>query len=327
MVMGGIEAVEKRHPEFLYGLENGRRKSKGAKVCYLEGTDGIKVVKQLNIGAKQAKFIGELLTYLNGSGLTPELLRPESGAAYFWFKGGRYFVTRYLPGRPAEYYQLQDLQAAIRSMARLHRLSEDFLAAYPRWRLSLKFEPVQVWQSRLRELEICRERAIRFRQNSWCRQYLRFWYFFWLQALKAVEELRSLPARRPAVICYHDWAFHNLIINNGDAALIDFDYALVDDAVHDRANLIGRYLRLHQWSNEALLKALWNFDRIYPWRAGDLRRLRIYLTFPYEYWILGRQFFLERQPWSEKYFQDQWKRKIADIEGRNQTLELIESLE
>lgn len=292
----------------------------------ITASDGIRVLKKLRIGAEQAKLIGELLTYLNGSGLTPEFIRPKSGAAYFWNKGNRYFLTRFLPGRTADYFKLEDLQAAIRAMSTLHGLTSEFLISHPVHRSFLKFELIPIWRQRLREMEICRERALRSRDH-WGRKYLRLWYVYWNLGAKAIKEIETLKPKGPKVICYHDWAFHNLIINKGDAALIDFDYIIVDQPVHDRVNLLSRYLRLHQWSKEALFKGLWNFDRYYPWKTGELRKLRIYLTFPYEYWILGRQYFLERQPWPAKYFEEQWERKVNVFKQRVKILELIEYFE
>lgn len=315
--------AERRLPIFPFGFGRDPVKLQRNNVYSITGKDGIRVIKELRVGAEQAKFIGELLTYLNGSGLTPKFIRPESGAAYFWIRGNRYFLTDYQPGRIADYHQLGDLQAAIRVMAELHRLSSGFLESHSQHHSFLRYEPGPIWRKRLREMEICRDRAIRLR-NNWSREYLRFWYLFWNQAVKAVEAVESSRPKQPQVICYHDWAFHNLIINNDRAVLIDFDYLIADQPVHDRANLISRYLRLHRWSGNALFKALWNFDRFYPWRSGELEALSVYLMFPYEYWILGRQYFLERQPWSERYYRDQWERKIACFEQRAKVLELLE---
>jgi CotS family spore coat protein len=326
MAMGGNNLAERRFPEALAEFGDDLLKFKRNNIYLIPGKDGIRVLKELRIGAEQAKLIGELLIYLNGSGLTPELIRPRSGAVYFWNKGNRYFLTRFLPGRNADYYQLQDFQGAIRAMSKLHHLTSPFLLAHPIHRSFLKFEPVRIWRQRLREMEICRDRAQRLR-DPWSKEYLRFWYCLWNQGTKAVKEIETLKTGGSEVICYHDWAFHNLIFKNGEAALIDFDYMIVDHPIHDRANLISRYLRLHQWSKEALLKALWNFDRYYPWKVGELRALRIYLTFPYEYWILGRQYYLELQPWSLKYFQEQWERKVSGFEQRLKILELIECFE
>ena len=319
--------AERRFPRVLSkDFGNDLIKFKPPNIYMFNGTDGIKVLKELSIGAEQAKLIGELLTYLNGSGLTPELIRPKSGAAYFWINGNRYFLTRYLPGRTADFYQIEDLQAAIQAMALLHQLSGRFLSSHPLHRSFLKLETARIWRKRLQEMEICRDRAVRLR-NHWSRLYLHSWYDYWNQAIKAIGEIESISSGELEVICYHDWAYHNLIINNKQATLIDFDYMIVDDPAHDRANLIGRYLRLNQWSNEALLKTLWNFDRFYPWRVGELRKLRIYLTFPYDYWILGRQYFLEQQPWPEKYYRDQWDRKVAYFEQWVKVLELIKCFE
>lgn len=313
-------------PEELLESGGAHQQFKGNNIYTITGSDGIRVLKKLRIGAEQAKLIGELLTYLNGSGLTPEFIRPRSGAAYFWNKGNRYFLTRFLPGRIADYFKIEDLQAAIRAMSTLHDLTSKFLVSHPIHRSFLKFELIQVWRQRLREMKVCRERALRVR-DPWSRRYLRSWYLYWNLGVKAVKEIETLKPKGSEVICYHDWAFHNLIINNGEAALIDFDYIIVDQPVHDRVNLLSRYLRLHQWSKEALLKGLWNFDRYYPWKAGELRKLRIYLTFPYEYWILGRQYFLERQPWPAKYYEEQWERKVNGFEQRVKILELIEYFE
>lgn len=322
--MVGADLAERQLPKWHLGF--GIHQFKGKNIYTINEADGIRVLKELRIGAVQARLIGELLTYLNGSGLTPELIRPNARTVYFWNKGNRYFLTRYLPGRIADYYQLQDLQAAIRGMATLHRLSGEFLRSHLLHRSYLKFEPAQIWRRRLREMEICRDRAIRS-GDRWSRRYLRLWYFFWNQAMKAIEEVETLHTRQPEVICYHDWAYHNVIINNSEAALIDFDYMIVDHPVHDRVNLISRYLRLHQWSKESLLRALWNFDRYYPWKVGELRQLRIYLTFPYEYWMLGRQYYLEQQPWSARYFEEQWERKVNGFEEQVAILKLIEFFE
>lgn len=318
--------ADQRLPEFPFGLGYDPVKLRRDNVFMIKGAGGDRILKELRIGAEQAKLIAELLTYLNGSGLTPKLIRTETGAAYFWIKGNRYLLTSYLPGRSADYHKVGDLQAAIRAMAEFHRLSGEFLKSRLLSCSVLKFEPGPIWRKRLREMEICRDRAIRLRDN-WSREYLRFWRLFWNQAIKAIEEIESPGPKQPKVICYHDWAFHNLIIHNERAALIDFDYIIADQPVHDRANLISRYLRLNWWSHDALLKALWNFDRFYPWKSGELRELRIYLMFPYEYWILGREYFLERQPWSKKYYREQWKRKVAGFEQRVKILELIECLE
>jgi CotS family spore coat protein len=308
------------------------------------------VLKQLKIGAVKSFLIGELLwqgancfdheaaikrrnNFDGGAPILPNLVKPAPANNYWWFRGNRYLLTHMLPGREADYKQLDDLQAAIRTMNILHRFSQSVIDGNPhRWSF-LKMDLKKEWWKRIREMAACREIAIRTK-TPWNKQYVSCWSKFHDQAWKALQELENLD-RDPVtvtrvntdVICYHDWAHHNLIIDEGKAYLVDFDDLIVDRPVHDRTNLIGRYLRLNRWSTESFFKIIWNFDRFYPWKEGELRWLRAFLTFPYDYWMLGRQYFIEKQPWSMKYYQDQWERKIACQIEREKVLKLIKLME
>lgn len=287
---------------------------------------GEKVVKPFCWGAGKAYLIGELLKKSDQCTLIPRLIPAQNGFNYRWKKGNRYLVTEKLPGREADYFQIEDLQAAIQSMAFFHRFSQSVIQEKPlKWNL-IRFFPRVQWPEYFREMSICREIAIRT-GDDWSCQYLKVWYFYHRQAYAAIREITDLKTISDEVICYHDWAYHNLIIDKGIARLVDFDYMMIDLPVHDKINLIRRYLHINHWSTEALLKILWNFDRFYGWKSGEIKLLRIFLMFPYDYWILGRQYFIEKQPWSKKYFQDQWQRKVIPVPAIERLSAVLEALE
>ncbi len=317
------------------------------------------VLKPLKLGAVKAFLAGELLAagqqffskaYSHdhpderkddssvAAAILPALIKPPHGGNYLWSGGNRYLLTAKIEGREADYLRRTDLQAAIRAMKTFHGFTRKLIAKdQKRWEF-LRFNLADEWRKRLREMEICREMAAREcpcrgeLNDDWRRRYLAFWPEFYNQAREAVDGLESLAVNTPAgsekggdVICYHDWAYHNVIIGEGthEGFLIDFDDIIVDRPVHDRANLISRYLRLYSWAPSAMTRILTDFGRFYEWRPGELEWLRIYLTFPYEFWMLARQYFIEKQPWSLKYYQDQWERKIARRDKRERVLEMI----
>jgi CotS family spore coat protein len=294
--------------------------------AYLVQTrDGNLVVKPLRVGSGKAALTGKLLSANVDCPVLPGLVKPSAAGNYWWRHGNRYLITRQIPGREADYFQIADLSAAIRTMAQFHRYTQQIIQAQqPGWSL-LTFDPAHAWGQAYSEMETCRCLAIRA-GDSWSKQYLKLWYYFSNQACQAISEMETIPAIALKAICYHDWAHHNVIIDGDRAYLIDFDAMVVDRPTHDRANLISRYLRLHSWNNQALMQLLWNFDRFYPWLQGELHLLRVYLTFPYDYWMIGRQYYLEQQPWSARYFQDQWQRKIAPHQARERILDLLDSI-
>lgn len=340
------------HSVYLIHRQSGQAGSQPGRACQSM------VLKPLKLGAVKAFLVGELLIAgqrffgqvtsgahqppardeSSGDGtILPVLIQPPGGRNYWWSGGNRYLLTGLIQGREADYYRKSDLQAAILAMRTFHRFTHSLIAENPhRWEFLRLNLPAQ-WRKRLREMEICREMAVRaiYRggvNHDWCRQYLSDWPEFYEQAREVVGVLENPAANMKTdsenhgdVICYHDWAYHNVIIKGAQAFLIDFDDIIVDRPVHDRANLISRYLRLNSWSPASLIEILADFDRLYAWRSGELEWLWIYLAFPYEYWMLGRQYFIEKQPWSRNYYQDQWERKIACRVQRRRVLELLKT--
>lgn len=285
------------------------------------------VLKPLKVGTVRAYLIGKLLTEQELYPIIPRLIKPDSGGYYLWHKGNRYLVTEKLSGLVADYHSVTDFKAAVIAMSSFHRLGRKLIQSNPNQWAMLQFNPQLKWGQCLREMETCREIAIRFQDDSFSRQYLQMWHCFYEMAFQVLQTLPTIRDVTKKTICYHDWAFHNVIIESGQAHLIDFDDMIVEHSIHDRVNLISRYLRLHHWSIAALLKSLWNFDRFYHWQKGELKLLRLYLGFPYEYWILGRQYYIEKQPWSRRYYQEQWQRKISYHNERLKVLNLIENME
>lgn len=326
-----------------------------------ESTGQSMILKPLKLGAVKAYLTGELLAagqlYFSGrkshvqpdstgngsmvdDGILPVPVKTWGSRNYIWFRGNRYLLTAKIEGRQADYHQPGDLRIAIRTMRIFHGFTQKLILENQKQWEFLRFNSLAEWRKRLREMEICRDAASRFVRlginPDWCRKILAYWPEFYEQALEAIGALENQAVQNRGksedfenVICYHDWAHHNLIINDNprpgaaEGYLIDFDEILADRPVHDRANLISRYLRLYCWSPVSLARILKDFDHLYPWRFGELEWLRIYLTFPYEYWILTRQYFIEKQPWSMKYYQDQWNRKIACHKERRRVLEML----
>jgi CotS family spore coat protein len=290
------------------------------------------VLKPLRIGAIRSYLTGKLLAEEALFGLVPRLVKTESGGYYQWERGNRYLLTEKLSGRVADYNSTKDLKVAIITMANFHRICHKIIQLEPNKWVFIRFNPLERWRKCLEEMVICRERAIR-RANARCqedffsRQYIQMWHQFYEMAFQVLQELPNQSVSMGETICYHDWAFHNVIIQGDKAYLIDFDDMIIDHSIHDRVNLISRYLRLFHWSPRALLKILWLFDHFYSWQKGELQLLRLYLTFPYEYWMLGRQYYIEKQPWSLRYYRDQWQRKVSFHSERLKILDLIKNME
>ncbi|HBF35753.1 MAG TPA: hypothetical protein DDW50_00345, partial [Firmicutes bacterium] len=168
------------------------------------------VLKPLRIGAIRSYLTGALLNHKKLSGIVPHLIKPESGGYYRWKHGNRYLLTEIIQGRVADYTCTKDLKVAVATMAIFHRICREIILSEPqRWDI-LRFNPLCQWRKCLREMEICRDRAIRSQKDFFSRQYIQMWHAFYDMAFHVLQEFpnQSFPAQE--TICYHDWAFHNV---------------------------------------------------------------------------------------------------------------------
>jgi len=306
-------------------LEQGYGLAAEISLCrgvYLLKTDlGELVLKRLRTGTSRTYLIGKLLEQSPKAGLLPQLIATKYGGSYFFRNGNRYLLTTKLPGREADYLEFGDFLVALQGMRALHEQAEKLIAADSCWQW-LTFSVIEVWQQRLQELVFCRKLAQR-KPDEFGKRYLKWWLYFYTQASLALTLWQKYRGSRLPTLCYHDWACHNVLIKQGRAALFDFEYLILDSPVHDQANLLGKYLRLHDYRETEFARMMQALREYYPWQPREIELLQAYLTFPYDYWILGRQYYLEWQPWAQSYYQMQWQRKIAVEPKRAMMLRLL----
>lgn len=309
-----------------YGLNGNLRIERLRSVFVISNGGADLILKPLLIGSIKTNLITRFIEINQQSQLLPTLVKTTDDSNYCWYQGNRYLLTRKIAGREADYLNEADLKTAIKTMFLFHR--ETCLnnqVNQEQWSF-IKYDPAQNWLQYFHEMNNCKNRAIKL-GDLFSKWYLQEWSFYADCAWQSIQDYQQAMKDSDLVFCYHDWAYHNVIIDQcGQGKLFDFDYLILDRSVHDKCNLIARYLRLYNWSLQAFWKIMDCFDRFYPWRQRELKLLRIYLSFPYEFWILGRQYFIEKQHWSLKYYQDQWIRKIANGKRIQNILQILERI-
>lgn len=117
--------------------------------------------------------------------------------------------------------------------------------------------------------------------------------------------------------CHHDYAHHNILLNKeGNVKIIDFDYLILDSHLHDLASLITRKMRYNLWSIEDALFILDNYNEEYKIKKEEILVMAGFMEFPQEFWQVGIQYYIEKQPWGEEFFNKKIEKIYQDIEGK-----------
>ena len=89
------------------------------------------ILKPMRIGAGRAACIARLLSHGAEWGIIPDLRWCGSDllhrGLYQWYRGNRYLISRFLPGRTAEYQDYHDLSAALQTRGSFHVLTTRLL--------------------------------------------------------------------------------------------------------------------------------------------------------------------------------------------------------
>ena len=122
--------------------------------------------------------------------------------------------------------------------------------------------------------------------------------------------------------CHHDYANHNVLIDTDKKInIIDFDYCMLDSGLHDLASLMLRAMKNCRWSIDRAIFILEAYGSINEIEETDIPIMAAFMEFPQDFWQIGLQYYIEKQPWEEKFFQ---KKLLKYLDDRYEKEDFIE---
>ena len=116
--------------------------------------------------------------------------------------------------------------------------------------------------------------------------------------------------------CHHDYAHHNILIDNNDMHIIDFDYCILDSHLHDLCSLMIRVMKNEKWDMDTAKFIMDSYSLNYKVQEEDLPIMAGFIMFPQELWQIGIQYYWENQKWEEDFFEKKLLKILEDMEPR-----------
>lgn len=247
-------------------------------------------------------------------GLLPTLLQSSSNLPFVYYQGAHFIAMDWVTGRKLDYFRIDDRLRALKAIVQ--------------WRSAVRSievpKSLRLWRQRrtimekqIREMEVCRIIA-QSTDDDFARIYLSDWDYYYRQAClarnlleneayKFVEEV----AEERGDICHHDWAHHNLILSpNGKVTVLDLEYIIGDIGISDFIDLLYRFLQLDRGNPQVIPLYFHWLNNFYRLTSEEKRGFQIMFKWPEAYWILGRQYFIERIYRYQKFAVERYLRKI-----------------
>lgn len=295
---------------------------------YILSTDrGEKVLKKIDYPIEDLEYIHRaLLEIKNNFNRVLDFVETNEGKAYTKWKKDIYCVMDLVPGRECDFNNPIDLCIASKGLGELHKASREVNKIGCKKNVVGKL--IDSFKRKLQELELFKSIA----QMHECKTdfdniFLENLSCYVDEIKESIRFLETSPyyelckEEEKIVLCHHDLAYHNIIINDDLAYFIDFDFAIVDLKVHDICNLMSKAIKNFAFDIERAEAIIKNYTSMNSLDERELNVLYGMLTFPEDFYSVSKDYYTRRKDWEEEVFLDRLIKKISYKEDRNEFLE------
>lgn len=303
---------------------------------YRIATDkGFFCLKKLRFSIEEMNFIFNAVEHLKVNGFINvfNIVRQKDGSNFLDFGGEKYFLTEWIDGRECDYLNPMDLDTAVEVLAKLHNASQGYAPAVcPSNRNYLGKWPDN-FQQRIGEMEAIKQQILLKRDKSEIdciyMDYVDMCINDAEEALALLEgagyrELVEQAAGEKGFI-HHDYAHHNILHTfDGRTYVVDFDYCIRDIRIHDLGSLIIRNMKRCNWDIDKAMAIIASYDRCNPISKNELKVLVPFFLFPQDFWMISRQYYIEKKAWEEEEYVDKMNTKSEYTIQRRKFIEEYE---
>lgn len=281
---------------------------------------GFFCLKRLRFPLEDMQFIFSAVEHLRKKGFDNifSVVKQKNGDDFIIFKGEKYFITEWIDGRECDFMNPLDIDAAIELLARLHNAAEGYAPEvcpgdrcyYGKW--------PENFRKRIDEMKLIKDQVMsKPEKNDIDEIYLDYVDMCINDGEEALlllnktgyKDLSEEAAKKGSFI-HHDFAHHNILHTfDGRTYVVDFDYCIMDIRIHDVGSLIIRNMKKSNWDIDKALDIIEGYDRRNPIGSEELKVLAPFFLFPQDFWMISRQYYIERKAWDEEDFADKMSTK------------------
>ncbi|GAA0121238.1 CotS family spore coat protein [Clostridium faecium] len=299
------------------------------KLFIISTSKGNKILKKLDYDLNQLDFIDRGIKYIKNNNFNNifSFEKNKNGEIYTKYGNSYYVVMNLIEGRECAFNNPIEVSMAARALSKLHISSEGFRYKENNYRymvgslvdnLVRKKEELLIFKNLVGVYENKKEFDRVFIENV---------DYYIEEMNKSIGILNSSPYLKlcseedKIVLCHHDLAYHNILINDDKVYFIDFDYSIIDLRVHDLCNFINKVIKNFAFDFEKAKNILSCYEENIKLDNRELEVLYGMLYFPEEFYSVSKNYYKRKKSWSEEVFLFKLKRKLEYQEERKEFLE------
>lgn len=294
-------------------------------VYLLKTNQGMKILKKVMYNIDELNFIYDSLSYIRKSYKNVINFKlAYNSNPYVEDKTGLYVVLDIIDGRECVFENPIDLKNVSKHLAKLHKAGENIETFHEKRFYSGKI--LEKYNNALNDLKKFKEIAsMHINKKDFDKLYLSYADYYIACLYNAIETIKKSQytkfSRNKYVLCHHDLAHHNIIIDDSNEVhFIDFDYSLIDLPMHDIANIAVKAIKHNRWDIDIVKSIIENYSEEKFLSKEELDILYGYLLFPKDFYDISSSYYFKNRGWEEEEFLEKLKRKAEYKDDREDFL-------
>lgn len=298
------------------------------KVYIISTNKGNKVLKKIDYDIKELEFIGQIVEHFkcNKFNRIFNFEKTKDGKIFTQWRENIYCLMDLVEGKECQFSNEIDVGIAAKAIGEFHLASKGFKCTLNEnnncGRMINKFN------KRLEEIRFFKELVLQYENKNvfdeiflenadYCEQQIK-------NSINILEQSAYYDLceeEDKIVLCHHDLAHHNILINDNQAYFLDFDYAIIDLKVHDLCNFINKAIKDFGFDIEKAKAIINNYCSVNSLDNRELKVLYGMLAFPQDFYSIARDYYFKKKNWDEQVFIRRLIKKVGYKEDREEFLE------
>lgn len=251
-------------------------------------------LKKIYYEVDELLFIYSALEWLYRNNINvPRILSTKTHGRYVNYHGMLFILTDWLKGAKCDFDNIEDVNLASRNLGKLHSISLGFepilgskhKCGFNNLAQSLTKHTLQL---------INNEKHTKNYNDYFSKIYMLSFTDSMTLATLACNIANTIDiSNLSKSICHNDYVSKNLIVNDGEIFVIDFDKCKDDYCALDISYCLRRLLRRENtwWNCDLAINFLQQYELNHTLTIDDYKYILAYLTFPQKYWKLSRDYY------------------------------------
>ena len=225
--------------------------------------------------------------------LLPKLLPSIDNNRFIDYDDMLFILTPWVEGEKCNFDSLIDIRLSIKTLAKLHKCSKNFkpiLGSTNRTGLDDYYLSINKHFNDILETANLASTY----KDKFSRLYLDNLDNNLSLAKLSLEIASSIDNTNLNVsLCHGDYVNKNILINNDDVWIIDFDKCKIDYCAHDLAYFLRRLLKRSttNWNPALTIDIINTYNKFNNLTQSDLKYILAYLAFPQKFWKISRDYY------------------------------------